>query len=116
LSHQKDHSGTTEDVVPQLSPGYAPPEVDQLDRNPAVPPPHDGLLTPESVSYTSVVMATRTKVAGVEDSAYISRIENLEETTDELRGDIQALMDRVAKLEERLHEQSMASHDDIVLV
>ena len=62
-------------------------------------------------------MATQMKVSGVEDSTYISRIENLEETIEELHNDIQTLMDKVAKLEEeRLHVQSMASRDDIVLV
>lgn len=81
--HQKKHSSTVEDAVPQLSPGYASPEVDQLDWNPAVPLPCDGLLTPESIGYTSVVelpcygrvqkhlevsrdvMATQMKVIGV---------------------------------------------------
>jgi hypothetical protein len=101
--------------VPQLSPRYASPEVDQLDWNPAVPLPHDRLLTLESISYGSVVMATLMKVIGVEDSSYISRIENLEETIDELHNDIQALMDRMAKLEERSRERSVASHDDTAL-
>ena len=46
----------------------------------------------------------------------ISRIENLEEDITGLQQDIQALMDRVAKLEgERSHGQSVTAHDGIPL-
>jgi hypothetical protein len=55
------------------------------------------------------------EVIGAEDST-TSMIENLEEAFSEAHSDIQALMDRVAKLEEeRLHKRSVASHGDIAL-
>ena len=118
---QKKPSDTIEDAVPQLSAGYASPEVDQLDRSSAVPLPSDRLLTPESISYTSVLeppcYGRFQKPIGVEDSIYISRIENLEEAIEVLHGDIQTLIDRVAKLEGRDRTSGpVASHDDIALV
>jgi hypothetical protein len=92
--HENNHPRTPEDATPQLSLRDAPPE-----------PPRDGLLTPESISYSQMPLkafqyATTTQVGVPEDKdSTISRIENLEDAIYGMYHDIQGLMDRMAKLE-----------------